>query len=1394
MFNLPLLRQLSEKRIINITLIFIIFLLSLGLRLYGLNWDNGHLFHPDERQLLMLSHEMHFPKWSELSYLINPNISPLNPGWFNYGTLPLYILEVTNYLFSPFTNPDVYELRFQGRIISALFDSATVTLISILALKYFGRKTGIFTSFFSAFCVIQLQHSHFFVVDTILTFIIVALVFLCVKISKTCTLKDSIIAGILLAAALATKISSLPISVLIFLSYFLYAMFPNKDDVFNKFSINILNIKKALIGISICVLISLVFFFLFSPYSIIDFPKFLEDNLIQSKMVRGTSDLPYTRQYIDTIPYIYNLKQIFTTSLGVIVSILGLIGLIITLIKIRIPFPKIHIIFIFWIFLYFLIFGQFQVKFSRYMLPIIPFIIIYSSIGLVYIHEQLINKYSRLAIPIISFILLLSLHYPLSFLNIYSQDHTAVKASEFLNINAKPNSLILKEHWDESLPNLNKFEINELPLYDFDSTKKNLNLSTLLSESDYLVIFSNRLYGTIPRLPERYPFTSNYYEKLFDRSLGYILIHQEKNEPQLFGIKYTNDNFFRIPINPPKIFSEKNSSNSFDINLGWHDESFSVYDHPTILIFENSQKMSSEELFSILNQPIKSSKLLLKPDQIDMQYSGQDRNKIIFLSEFNQISLIVIWYFFAQLLSVSVIPIIIYSFRSLSDRGYILSKPIGLLINAFLIWLLTSFNILNFSKSSIYLCLLIVTFFSLIMLFKQKDILLKFVKSKWKLIITFELLFLISFSLFLIIRALNPDLWHPYRGGEKPMDFAYLNAIIRSTKMPPFDPWFSSGYLNYYYFGHFLVAYLIKATGIEPSIAYNLAIPLLFSFSVIAVVSLIWNLKPYSKIIFGKSSSKILPLISMFSVLTVLLIGNLESLFQITLKIKKFLVHKISFGPFDYWAASRMMPSGSEGHEITEFPFFTFLFADLHAHLIVIPFMLLSLSVFLAIITFKKNYPKLNLLILYGICSIIIGSIWTINTWDLPTQIILLSGVLLFSDLKNESRFNLRKSVYAILKIILITLFSFILFFPFHLNFVSPTIGLQLSDFQSPLPNFISIFSIPLFIFIIWILYPKKTQNYSLTKTPILLLIILLFISIGILIISTKYLTFIFILFLMIFWIHSLKYLRRKYKNSSLSTILFFWYLGFIGLLILAGTEIITIKEDIGRMNTVFKFYLQAWILINISGSFFLGMIISLKPEKKNQKIFKLFFSTTLVFLTISCFLYTILGTNSRIKDRFSSNPPNLNGALFMEKANYKDPLGNINFEYDYLAIKWLNSNLKGSPIISEGNTPLYRWGNRISVYTGLPTIIGWDWHQTQQRKNYEKEIQIRKNDLKLIYSSPDLKTSLNLLSKYNVEYIYVGKLEKLYYPKEGIEKFESLKSIYTNDEVSIFKVPKSME
>jgi len=148
----------------------------------------------------------------------------------------------------------------------------------------------------------------------------------------------------------------------------------------------------------------------------------------------------------------------------------------------------------------------------------------------------------------------------------------------------------------------------------------------------------------------------------------------------------------------------------------------------------------------------------------------------------------------------------------------------------------------------------------------------------------------------------------------------------------------------------------------------------------------------------------------------------------------------------------------------------------------------------------------------------------------------------------------------------------------------------------------------------------------------------------------------------------------------------------------------------------------------------------------------------------------------------------------YMRFAKYDDRSGEIDLSTDLEGIEWLRGNVQGSPVILEGVTPMYRWGSRVSIYTGLPTVIGWQWHQEQQRWGYRKDISSRLTDVRTIYSTENFQEALELIFKYEVEYIYIGQLEWIYYPREGLEKFTSNKSdqlqrVFSNSAVTIYKV-----
>jgi uncharacterized membrane protein len=184
-------------------------------------------------------------------------------------------------------------------------------------------------------------------------------------------------------------------------------------------------------------------------------------------------------------------------------------------------------------------------------------------------------------------------------------------------------------------------------------------------------------------------------------------------------------------------------------------------------------------------------------------------------------------------------------------------------------------------------------------------------------------------------------------------------------------------------------------------------------------------------------------------------------------------------------------------------------------------------------------------------------------------------------------------------------------------------------------------------------------------------------------------------------------------------------------------------------------------------------------------------------FLMIAAAMYPLLATTAKIKDRMAPQAPrSLDGMVYMPYGTYFDQGMDLRLGEDYEAIRWFQQNLEGSPVIMEGNTPEYRWGSRISINTGLPSVVGWNWHQRQQRGSVVPSdwITNRIGTVSAFYTSPDPELAYEYLKKYAVEYFIVGQLEQAYYPGVGLDKFAAHNGIYwelvfENETTQIYRV-----
>ncbi len=1414
-------RHLRVPRISTRYALVLILLLALALRLYGINWDQGGLFHPDERAFLSQVYNLQFPEGNEWSNLTDPQTSTLNPGSFNWGSLPHYALKTIQYAVAPYKWMSMFDLRYAGRALSAVSDTATIFFIFLIGRAVFSSRVGILAALLSALAVQQIQLSHFFAVDTFVTTFIVATIYYSIRVAEHGRRRDSVLTGVMFGLAVATKFSVLPLVLALVLAHLIY-MTSRSGDRYdsNEMSSDSAAIRQwtAFQNIVLMGIVVLAVLIVTQPYMFLDFKTYIDNISTQGQMVRREADFPFTRQYEDTSKYIYQMVQLGTWGLGPILGLTVWLGLLGAVIAGVLAHRKADLVILAWVLPYLLITGWFDVKFMRYMMPITPFLILYGARVLWWAFEVIKslqpNRRWLQALPI-ALVLLFTAHYSFSFMNVYSGQHPLNNVSGWLKDNAPSGSKVVFEHWEEGIPGVIGLDMHErAELYNDENREKFNELSELLAESDYFVLLSNRLYATIPRLPDRYPITSTFYEKIFSGELGYMMAYSGSRYVGGLGVDYYEDPFARLDFGAPEHF-QKPSDGFFTAELGWADESFSVYEHPQTFVFHNIERFSAERLRDEIGatgsavqgfRPQEIGLVLSDKDAIGQQ-SGGTWSSITFLRWMPDWITPAVWYIAAQLFALVVLPIAFVVFRPWPDRGYLFAKPLGLLLVATVAWLLVGANVLQFSFFAVLLALIVLAAISYITLRLIGADLKAHLVANRRRIIRMEVLLLIGYMAFLLIRAANPDLWHPWKGGEKPMDFAYLNAVVKSSTVPPYDPWYAGGYLNYYYFGQFMIASLIRFTGIVPSVAYNLAVPLLFMFTIGGAYSIVsglaeLTLRARQIPAWSRKSPAIAGLIA---VVMVAIAGNIDGLLQVLQGASRTFFQDQPFGFFDFWRSSRMMTPDSPGNEITEFPFFTFLFADLHAHLIAIPIALTALAATVAAyLRIGRSRPIGESLAGLIVIGILVGSLRTINAWDFPTQLLMMGAFLVGGQLLSSKRSVIERLVVGGLSAIFVVVVGHVVYLPFHADFELFNNGVIKSQFSTELWRYVVIHALFLFAILSWLVFMWRERlsdalvrvaNPTLSGSGVAgwtwqIVVVLVAAAVATLALTGfATIAFTVIVGASVLGAGVVAYSSRvpgaRYSLVAVGMVV-------MAMALAAGVDMFTVKGDIGRMNTVFKFYLQAWILLAMASAYFLWYMADAgKLSLGSLRAARGVWLGLLSVLVIGVMIYPVLGTRDRNSERFEFSGLTLDGLAYMESVTYVDHEGPLTLKYDYDAITWMQENIKGSPVIVEGLSDQYRWGNRVSIYTGLPAVIGWDWHQRQQRVGYASTVTNRRIDVNNFFNSTLRQPARDFLDKYNVKYVYVGEMERAKYPEKGIKKFNRME---IDGLVQVYPTPEQLE
>ena len=760
---------------------------------------------------------------------------------------------------------------------------------------------------------------------------------------------------------------------------------------------------------------------------------------------------------------------------------------------------------------------------------------------------------------------------------------------------------------------------------------------------------------------------------------------------------------------------------------------------------------------------------------------------------------LLIWILTVHVLGFATFPFVSRIVPDLRDRGFAISKLVAISSLGLVSWLATISGISSPTTELLVTITLIFIGSSTYFYFRNRNQIFNFFRREWKLILITELIFLIILSIFAFFKFNDPSINHT----EQPMDLAFLNAAMVTEPGGPLDPWMKGESISYYYFGYWLFGNLGSLINTAPEVTYNLSLILIPALMGSAVFGLACSLLP-SVIQFRSILS-----VGIISSISVVFLSNLygglsfiaqnrmaNSAFWDRICVEGLSSSSVnivdSWRPTEFWwwfKSSRIInffgeSCGERGidYTINEFPFFSYLLGDLHPHMMGGPFLIMFCTLCLGA-AYKGapsnlNKPTLSLILLIAIA---VATVTFVNMWSIPVIIVILVFIYLLRWVSGFERSILNAMFVPLSSFLLAALFLS----PFLYQFRSSITGLQPSIVQTSLVHFLIAWG-PLLIFVVpYILSQFWTTPISIRWKRSLFIasavsfspwVIRGFLSDGINTDGPGFVGVAIPITGLIFI--STTTALSKIQISGLTRQSLVLLLINLGLLLILIPELFFVGDIYGnRMNTVFKFYYQAWIFLAAST----GIVVHFWASKyyigKNKNRWGL---RIWGILTVIIFLVGIYYVPAAIATKMSeSNFKSFDGLVFIDVrgGNTRD------------AIRYVRSTVSKTDGILEA---VGEWGDAgiISMNSGVPNIINWPGHQKQWRPN-DLTIEQRVADVKTIYETIDIDLARKLLDKYQVKYVVVGPKESQIYGSSGLLKFENMgvKVFGSQPNIEIYKL-----